>query len=104
MLVQRRVGMGTELGDEVPLLLRRNPARAPWQRLRGQVIRRGQLVEVAIDGADADAKHAGRVRLADAGLDRLHEVGAQIKGVGTHGQYLRYPSIMPLGQRLRNLL
>ena len=91
LLVQRRVGLRAELGGEVSLLRGRNLAGTPGNRLGRQAVSLGELPEVAIDGAHADAEDPRGLGFTGAGPNRLNQMTAQIQGVGTHDLHLHRP-------------
>lgn len=104
VLGQGRIGMLTELGLHEGILLPGDLAGPTRDRLGGHATGLGALLEIAIERAAADPEDPGGLGFADARVDRLDQMSAQVEGVGTHGQHLLDPSIMPSSQGFCNPL
>ena len=75
---QRGVMVRLELRRQQGIVVRRDEALAPGNRLGSELAGQGALAQVAIEGANADAEYPGRLGLRGADVHRLEQMGAQI--------------------------
>lgn len=80
--------MRTQLRVEARLLLRWQATRATGNRLGGQRLGYGQLVPIALQGADTDADDLGYLRLRPAASQGIEGVLSQVERVGTPDDHL----------------
>lgn len=91
LLLQRGIGMRPELDHQVGVLLRPDLPWATRNRLGRQRVGLGELLQVAVDGAHADAEDLGGMRLTRPRLDRLDQMTSEIEGIGAHQVHLQRP-------------
>jgi hypothetical protein len=100
MLIERGVRMGLELGQQGRILLTRDTGSGTSDGRPRHAPGRTTALEVAVHRGQVHPEGVGHVRGKQAAIDGLHNLEAEVGGIGVHS--IVYPIRIPLEKGSRS--